>query len=191
MRFNWKNSCLVSFSKLFFLLALYFVIIYNREIKIYYNPIATFSCNSRNQNGKELLKWKYKDFSSFLFNLCWLSLKENVHVLNCKWTYKNKRSSTRTNYKSSSIYFVESTFFFINFVESTFLCLDMFLELHYFSKSCHSFRVGTWLRVSVWLAIGLLVYVFYGRTHSSLKDAIYVPATQVEEIYQISRSLLA
>ncbi|XP_061356749.1 cationic amino acid transporter 2, vacuolar-like isoform X1 [Gastrolobium bilobum] len=42
---------------------------------------------------------------------------------------------------------------------------------------------GTWLRVSLWLAIGLLVYVFYGRTHSSLKDAIYVPATQVDEIY--------
>lgn len=51
--------------------------------------------------------------------------------------------------------------------------------------------VGTWLRVSVWLATGVLVYVFYGRTNSSLKDAIYVPATQVEEIYQISRSLLA
>ncbi|KAF1883328.1 hypothetical protein Lal_00015121 [Lupinus albus] len=45
--------------------------------------------------------------------------------------------------------------------------------------------VSTWLRVSVWLLAGLLVYVFYGRTHSSLKDAIYVPATQVEEIYQI------
>ncbi|XP_019422051.1 PREDICTED: cationic amino acid transporter 2, vacuolar-like isoform X2 [Lupinus angustifolius] len=45
--------------------------------------------------------------------------------------------------------------------------------------------VSTWLRVSVWLAAGLIVYVFYGRTHSSLKDAIYVPATHVEEIYQI------
>ncbi|KAG4927642.1 hypothetical protein JHK85_054128 [Glycine max] len=33
---------------------------------------------------------------------------------------------------------------------------------------------GTWFRVSIWLATGLLVYVFYGRTHSSLKDAIYV-----------------
>lgn len=54
-----------------------------------------------------------------------------------------------------------------------------------------SFREATWLRVSVWLAIGLLVYVFYGRTHSSLKDAIYVPARQVDEIYQTSRIYLS
>ncbi|XP_004493215.1 cationic amino acid transporter 2, vacuolar-like isoform X2 [Cicer arietinum] len=39
----------------------------------------------------------------------------------------------------------------------------------------------TWMRVSVWLAIGLLIYVFYGRTHSSLKDAIYVPISQEAE----------
>ncbi|KAK7336301.1 hypothetical protein VNO77_16837 [Canavalia gladiata] len=50
---------------------------------------------------------------------------------------------------------------------------------------------GTWFRVSIWLAIGLLIYVFYGRTHSSLKDAIYVPAKQVDEIYQTSNSCLA
>ncbi|KAI4348493.1 hypothetical protein L6164_009211 [Bauhinia variegata] len=49
----------------------------------------------------------------------------------------------------------------------------------------------TWIRVSVWLAIGLLVYIFYGRTHSSLKDAIYVPANQVDEIYRTSTSCLA
>ncbi|KAL9289773.1 hypothetical protein ACSQ67_024458 [Phaseolus vulgaris] len=47
---------------------------------------------------------------------------------------------------------------------------------------------GTWLRVSIWLGTGLLVYVFYGRTHSFLKDAIYVPAKQVDEIYQTYRS---
>ena len=41
----------------------------------------------------------------------------------------------------------------------------------------------TWARVSIWLAIGLVVYVFYGRTHSSLKDAVYVPATQVDDTY--------
>ncbi|XP_039683984.1 cationic amino acid transporter 2, vacuolar isoform X2 [Medicago truncatula] len=46
----------------------------------------------------------------------------------------------------------------------------------------------TWLRVSVWLATGLLIYGFYGRTHSSLKDAIYVPASQVDERYQPPRS---
>lgn len=49
----------------------------------------------------------------------------------------------------------------------------------------------TWLRVSVWLAAGLLIYVFYGRTHSSLKDAIYVPASQVDERYQPPRSHVA
>ncbi|KAI4301022.1 hypothetical protein L6164_034341 [Bauhinia variegata] len=47
----------------------------------------------------------------------------------------------------------------------------------------------TWARVSVWLAIGVLVYVFYGRTHSSLKDAIYVPAKQVDEIYRTSQDV--
>ncbi|KAL2320517.1 hypothetical protein Fmac_029486 [Flemingia macrophylla] len=50
---------------------------------------------------------------------------------------------------------------------------------------------GTWLRVSIWLAAGLLVYVFYGRTHSSLKDAIYVPVKQVDEIYQAHTGCLA
>jgi len=50
------------------------------------------------------------------------------------------------------------------------------------------FSYRTWLRVSIWLGTGLLVYVFYGRTHSSLKDAIYVPTKQVDEIYQTYRS---
>lgn len=45
---------------------------------------------------------------------------------------------------------------------------------------------ATWTRVSVWLVIGVLVYVFYGRTHSSLQDAVYVPAAHVEEIYRSS-----
>ncbi|XP_057738267.1 cationic amino acid transporter 2, vacuolar-like isoform X1 [Arachis stenosperma] len=50
---------------------------------------------------------------------------------------------------------------------------------------------GTWVRVSIWLAIGLLVYVFYGRTHSMLKDAVYVPAAQVDDAYHASTSCLA
>ncbi|RDX71445.1 Cationic amino acid transporter 2, vacuolar, partial [Mucuna pruriens] len=50
---------------------------------------------------------------------------------------------------------------------------------------------GTWFRVSIWLVIGLLVYVFYGRNHSSLKDAIYVPAEQVDEIYHTYRGYVA
>ncbi|CAL5185594.1 unnamed protein product [Lathyrus oleraceus] len=38
---------------------------------------------------------------------------------------------------------------------------------------------STWLRVSVWLALGVIIYVFYGRNHSSLKldDANYTPST--------------
>ncbi|XP_050910185.1 cationic amino acid transporter 2, vacuolar isoform X2 [Lathyrus oleraceus] len=38
---------------------------------------------------------------------------------------------------------------------------------------------STWLRVSVWLALGIIIYVFYGRNHSSLKldDANYTPST--------------
>ncbi|KAJ4969818.1 hypothetical protein NE237_002917 [Protea cynaroides] len=50
---------------------------------------------------------------------------------------------------------------------------------------------GTWMRVSAWLVIGVLVYVFYGRTHSSLLNAVYVPAAHVEEIYRSSPEFLA
>ncbi|KAL8255759.1 hypothetical protein R6Q59_030826 [Mikania micrantha] len=35
--------------------------------------------------------------------------------------------------------------------------------------------VGTWIRVSVWLVIGVLVYLFYGMKHSLLVDAVYMP----------------
>ncbi|KAL5575741.1 hypothetical protein UlMin_017440 [Ulmus minor] len=41
----------------------------------------------------------------------------------------------------------------------------------------------TWARVSVWLLTSVLVSVFYGRTHSSLHDAVYVLATHADEIY--------
>ncbi|XWS42724.1 hypothetical protein CRYUN_Cryun16bG0038500 [Craigia yunnanensis] len=50
---------------------------------------------------------------------------------------------------------------------------------------------ATWARVSVWLVIGLLVYAFYGRTHSSLLDAVYVPAVHADEIYRSSGDSLA
>ncbi|OIW06464.1 hypothetical protein TanjilG_05235 [Lupinus angustifolius] len=49
----------------------------------------------------------------------------------------------------------------------------------------------TWARVSIWLAIGLLVYIFYGRTHSALKGTVYVPTTQVDDTYRTSTSCLA
>ncbi|KAJ6291864.1 hypothetical protein OIU76_023872 [Salix suchowensis] len=50
---------------------------------------------------------------------------------------------------------------------------------------------ATWIRVSVWLVVGVLVYAFYGRTHSSLLDAVYVPATHADEIYRSAGESLA
>ncbi|CAM0948708.1 unnamed protein product [Alopecurus aequalis] len=48
--------------------------------------------------------------------------------------------------------------------------------------------VGTWMRVGVWLVMGVFVYIFYGRTHSSLTDVVYVPVAQANEIYASSSS---
>lgn len=50
---------------------------------------------------------------------------------------------------------------------------------------------ATWTRVSIWLGIGVLVYGFYGRRHSSLQKAVYVPAADVDEIYGSSTNCLA
>ncbi|KAJ8771670.1 hypothetical protein K2173_026847 [Erythroxylum novogranatense] len=44
----------------------------------------------------------------------------------------------------------------------------------------------TWLRVSVWLLVGALVYLFYGWKHSSLMNAIYVPNACADEICRTS-----
>lgn len=49
---------------------------------------------------------------------------------------------------------------------------------------------GTWLRVSSWLLVGVLVYLFYGRSHSSLTDVVYVPAAHVDEIYKTSENVV-
>ncbi|KAG8472193.1 hypothetical protein CXB51_036381 [Gossypium anomalum] len=51
-------------------------------------------------------------------------------------------------------------------------------------------RVATWVRVSVWLMIGVLIYTFYGRRHSSLLNAIYVPKAHVDEIFRSSGAML-
>lgn len=51
--------------------------------------------------------------------------------------------------------------------------------------------VGTWMRVSVWLLIGILVYLFYGRRHSSLIDVVYVPVAHADEIYRASMEYVA
>ncbi|KAF2538570.1 hypothetical protein F2Q70_00001379 [Brassica cretica] len=50
---------------------------------------------------------------------------------------------------------------------------------------------ATWARVSVWLVIGVLVYVFYGRKNSSLANAIYVTTAHAEEIYREHEASLA
>ncbi|WVZ59967.1 hypothetical protein U9M48_010047, partial [Paspalum notatum var. saurae] len=42
----------------------------------------------------------------------------------------------------------------------------------------------TWMRVGIWLLMGIFVYIFYGRTHSSLTDVVYVPVAQADEIYR-------
>ena len=52
-------------------------------------------------------------------------------------------------------------------------------------------RSATWARVSVWLLIGVVVYTFYGRNHSSLLNAVYVPAAHADEIYRSSGDSLA
>uniref|UniRef100_A0A1J3K7T1 Cationic amino acid transporter 2, vacuolar n=1 Tax=Noccaea caerulescens TaxID=107243 RepID=A0A1J3K7T1_NOCCA len=50
---------------------------------------------------------------------------------------------------------------------------------------------ATWARVSVWLLIGVIVYVFYGRKHSSLANAVYVTTAHAEEIYGEHEASLA
>ncbi|KAK6243556.1 hypothetical protein QUC31_009965 [Theobroma cacao] len=52
-----------------------------------------------------------------------------------------------------------------------------------------SLGVDTWIRVSIWLIIGSLIYIFYGWNHSSLTEAVYVPSAYVDEIYRASSSL--
>ncbi|KAK9123439.1 hypothetical protein Sjap_013041 [Stephania japonica] len=50
---------------------------------------------------------------------------------------------------------------------------------------------GTWIRVSVWLIVGALIYLFYGRNHSLLQNAVYVPTAHAEEIYRRSSEYVA
>ncbi|CAI0433209.1 unnamed protein product, partial [Linum tenue] len=52
----------------------------------------------------------------------------------------------------------------------------------------HGRDVAPSLRVSVWLLIGAVIYLFYGRTHSSLMDAVYVPNAYADKVYRASSS---
>nr|GLL24437.1 cationic amino acid transporter 2, vacuolar-like [Ipomoea trifida] len=49
----------------------------------------------------------------------------------------------------------------------------------------------TWARVSVWLLIGILVYAFYGRTHSTLHGAVYLPVAHADKVHQTRAITLA
>ncbi|XP_021756012.1 cationic amino acid transporter 2, vacuolar-like isoform X2 [Chenopodium quinoa] len=43
---------------------------------------------------------------------------------------------------------------------------------------------ATWVRVLVWMTIGVLIYALYGRTRSELRDAVYVPAAHADKIFR-------
>ncbi|KAL6540798.1 Carnitine O-acetyltransferase mitochondrial [Orobanche minor] len=62
-------------------------------------------------------------------------------------------------------------------------CIDQDDARHNFG---HKGGVGTWARVTIWWALALVAYFFYGRTHSPLQHAVYVPAAHVNEIYETS-----
>ncbi|CAA7041047.1 unnamed protein product [Microthlaspi erraticum] len=42
-------------------------------------------------------------------------------------------------------------------------------------------RAGTWIRVLIWLLIGSMIYLFYGRSHSLLNNTSYVPTPSCTE----------
>ncbi|KAH6794484.1 cationic amino acid transporter 2 [Perilla frutescens var. hirtella] len=70
---------------------------------------------------------------------------------------------------------------FVPLLPVTCILINMYLLIN--------LSAATWILVSIWLALALLVYVCYGRTRSPLKHAVYVPATHVDEIYEASSSV--
>ncbi|KAE8721169.1 Cationic amino acid transporter 3 [Hibiscus syriacus] len=69
---------------------------------------------------------------------------------------------------------------FVPFLPAACILINVYLLI--------SLGVGTWIRVSVWLIIGISVYVFYGWRHSSLRTAVYVPMEYLDHIYCASSS---
>lgn len=49
---------------------------------------------------------------------------------------------------------------------------------------------STWIRVSIWLVFGVVIYLFYGIKHSLLSEAIYVPNLQADDTVQSPSSAL-
>ncbi|AQK64090.1 Cationic amino acid transporter 4 vacuolar [Zea mays] len=69
---------------------------------------------------------------------------------------------------------------------TSFVYPDKYVSVNKPEVSIKSIIGDTWMRVGIWLLLGVLVYAFYGRTHSSLIDVVYVPAAQADEIYRSS-----
>lgn len=42
-------------------------------------------------------------------------------------------------------------------------------------------RAQTWLRVFIWLAVGVIIYIFYGRGHSLLLDDVRRAITHTDD----------
>ncbi|GLJ17852.1 hypothetical protein SUGI_0312190 [Cryptomeria japonica] len=41
---------------------------------------------------------------------------------------------------------------------------------------------STWIRVSIWLVLGVAIYLFYGINHSRLSEAAYEPTSQADDM---------
>lgn len=96
---------------------------------------------------------------SGLFVLCWINQDEARHSFGCAGGF---------------------TCPFVPFLPVFCILINSYLLVN--------LSVATWMRVSVWLVLGVIVYIFYGRNHSSLRDVIYVPSAYVDEIYSASSS---
>lgn len=62
---------------------------------------------------------------------------------------------------------------FVPFLPATCILVNTYLLIN--------LGAGTWIRVSIWLAVGVVVYAFYGRTHSLLVDKSYLQIAQTDE----------